>query len=439
MNENGKQPPRFAAVFIVAAAMALMAVGCLAITVCQMAEGSSGYALRQLIYCMIGLAAMAAFSLLPYQRIGRYAYILYGVTLLLLVLVFFLPAVRGSHRWINLGLVKLQPSEIAKLSLVILLAWYLRLGDHYRKLIGLLPPFVMTLVPMGLILLEPDLGTALLFLPTLYIMLFMAGAKLVHLLGIIVVATVLVAIPVTRSERGMSRPETAVRESLSYWTYAEGDETHVVSPAILAFMEYHQLQRIDGWLRQGDSDIIRGKGYHLYHSKTVLGSGKFLGRGGWETAELYFRSLPDDHTDFIFSIIGGQWGFACCMLVLVLYGVIVVLGVEIAATTHEPFGRLLAIGLIGFLICQVFINVGMTIGLLPITGMTLPFVSYGGSSLVVNCAAVGLLINIGHNRPILYSRRPFEHKEDTRPVPSHPLEQKNGAPGGAAAKRGGEA
>jgi cell division protein FtsW (lipid II flippase) len=133
--------------------------------------------------------------------------------------------------------------------------------------------------------------------------------------------------------------------------------------------------------------------------------------------------LPDDHTDFIFSIVGGQWGFLGSAAVLFLYGVIFVFGVEIAVITYDPFGRLLAVGVLALLFSQIVINVGMTMGLMPITGMTLPLVSYGGSSLVVNCAALGLLVNVGQRRPILLSKRPFEHgdRKEKPPAPYSPL------------------
>ena len=422
MTDEERRLPRLSVILMSVAPIVLMAIGCMAINVCQQAEGESGYAIKQMVYCVVGLIAMYSMALFPYQKLGRNAYVIYGGTLLMLVLVFFLPEVRGSHRWVNLGIIKLQPSEIAKLSMVLVLAWYLRLGDHYRKLIGLVPIFIMTLVPMGLILLEPDLGTCLLFLPTLYVMLFMAGAKLVHLFGIVFVATVCISVPVPQGEGDMTKKEIEVRETLCYWESGEEGDRTFVSPALLAFMKYHQLQRIDGFIRQDDSDIIRGNGYHLYHSKTVLGSGKLTGSGNWDKAQVYFQSLPDDHTDFIFSIICGQWGFICCLIIFLLYGTIVVLGAVTAISTYDPFGRLLAIGLVGLLVTQMFINTGMTIGLMPITGMTLPFVSYGGSSLVINCAAVGMLMSISSRRPLLISRTPFEHDEDTSPVPLSPLE-----------------
>ncbi|MCD4825134.1 MAG: rod shape-determining protein RodA [Phycisphaerae bacterium] len=415
--------PRFAVVFITAAMLALMLVGILAIRISEQAEGNSGFAYKQTIFAIVGVIVFAICAAVPYPKFGKAAYPLFGVTLALLVLVFFLPEVRGSHRWIDLKFFKVQPSELAKLSLIILLAWYLRFGDHYRSLVGLIPPFLLTLVPMMLILREPDLGTSLLFLPTLYVMLFMAGAKRRHLFGIVCVGTVLLFIPIPQSTASMSTDVKETRKALAYWTMGSGDSEYVVSASVLAVMKKHQLERIDGFLRQDDPRVIQGKGYHLHRSKIVLGSGKVTGRGDWAEAEIYFRMLPDDHTDFIFSIIGGQWGFVGCVILLGLYIVIFVLGVEIAYATHDAFGRLLAVGVLGLLVSQIFINVGMTMGLMPITGMTLPFISYGGSSLIINCAALGLLVNVGHRKPILLSRRPFEHKEPTAPIPYRPLEK----------------
>ena len=432
MAENGQKRLCFKSIVIVAAAMALMAIGYMSISVCQEAEGLSGYAERQLVYCGIGMFMLLFCAKVPYDLLGRYAYILFGATLLLLIVVLALPRIRGSHRWINMGFFMLQPSELAKISQIILLSWYFRLGDHYRKLRGLVLPFVLTFIPMALILLEPDLGTSLLFIPTLYVMLFVAGARLRHLLGIVAIGTIIVFMPVPRSVEGMSKSELSVRSATCYWEQGEGENKTLFSAASLAMMDHHQLQRIDGWLNQGDPDNVLGDGYHLYRSKVILGSGKYLGRGDWDTAEVYLKTLPDDHTDFIFSVIGGQWGFLFCILLLVLYSIIVLLGLEIAATTYDPFGRLLSIGMITLLISQVFINIGMTMGLLPITGMTLPLVSYGGSSLVVNCIAIGLLVNIGSKRQIYLSRHPFEHKDDSMPVPYGPVEvhgQKGGNTG----------
>ncbi|RKY26626.1 MAG: hypothetical protein DRP83_03890 [Planctomycetota bacterium] len=414
---------RLTSICIVVTTLALMGVGLAAIDVTQRAGGMTGLVARQMIYSLAAAVAFVGCAILPYQKIGRWAYILFAFTLALLVLVLFLPATRGCHRWIGFGFFQVQPSELAKLSLIILLAWYLRLGDHYRRAAGLIPPFVLTLVPMGLILREPDLGTSLLLLPTLYAMLFMAGAKARHLLSIVTVGVVVLLMPLPTQLGPLSPVDKRERVATAYWTTGPADKpTTAYSAAALTAMKIHQLKRVNGWLRQGQPDVIQGQGYQLFQSKLVLGSGKITGRGNWQHADVYFRNLPEDHTDFIFSIIAGQWGFIGCLGVFLLYGVIIVCGVEIAASTTDPFGRLLAVGVLALTVTQIFINVGMTMGLMPITGMTLPLISYGGSSLVVNCAALGLLVNIGQRRPIMLSRRPFEHDEDLSHMPYRPME-----------------
>ena len=419
---------------IILAMLALMVFGILAIHVYERSDPSvSGFAAKQAVLGAIGLLGFVAATVLPYQKLGKYAYVLFGLTLVVLALLlalprlygssevvkWIIPGVRGTHRWINLGFTRLQPSEIAKLTFIILLAWYLRHGNHYRRLSGLIVPFVLTFVPMVLVLKEPDLGTSLLFLPTLYFMLFMAGAKLRHLLGIIAAATVLLLIPVPRRVAAEMRPaELTTRRAWAYGTFIRGGNEYTVSAAALALMEAHQLRRIDGWLRQGDPEIAKDKGYQQRVSKMILAIGRLAGRDNFNDANLFFRNLPDSHTDFIFSIIGGHWGLLGCALVLLFYAVIFLFGIEIAVITYDPFGRLLAVGVLGLLLSQIVINVGMTMGLTPITGMTLPLVSYGGSSLVVNCAALGLLINIGQRRPPLLSPRPFEHREKSIPTTS---------------------
>ena len=305
---------RLTSVLIVATTLALMATGFAAINVSQQAEGTSGLVVRQMIYGCGGLVGFVFMMLIPYQKIGKYAYPLFGFMLGLLVLVLFLPANRGCQRWIGLGPIQVQPSEFAKLALIILLAWYLRIGDHYRKALGLIPPFVLTLIPMGLILREPDLGTSLLLLPTLYAMLFMAGAKIRHLLGIVLVGVIVLLFPVPRPLGNLSPLEVRQRVSTAYWVTGPAEKPDTAySAAALAAMKFHQLTRINGWLRQGSEDVIQDEGYQLFQSKIVLGSGMFTGKGNWQHGEIYFRNLPEDHTDFIFSIIAGQWGFIGCV------------------------------------------------------------------------------------------------------------------------------
>jgi len=419
---------------IIAATITLIVFGILAITASERADPTmKGFARKQTVFAVVGLSAFVVATVVPYPLFGRMAYPLFGVTLGLLVLVLFLPAIRGAHRWIDLKVLLVQPSEIAKIAFIILLAWYLRRGDHYRKLLGLAVPFVLTFVPMGLILVEPDLGTALLFLPTLYIMLFMAGAKLRHLLGIVAVATALIFLPVPHGITPEMKPaEILDREALAYWGSHESGR--LVSAAPLVKMKHHQVTRILGWLRQDEERVAKGVGYQLHQSKMILGAGCVTGQDQAARVHEYFRMLPDDHTDFIFSVVGGRWGLLGCLGVLFCYGVIFVFGVEIAVITYDPFARLLAVGVLALLFSQIFINVGMTMGLMPITGMTLPLVSYGGSSLVVNCAALGLLVNVGLRRPILLGKRPFEYgqKKDKPPAPYGPMGDSAWRPNGSA-------
>jgi rod shape-determining protein RodA len=410
---------------IILAMLVLMSIGYMAISASERADPNmQGYATKQAIFACVGLLAFIGVTLVPYQAVGRLAYPLFAITLAILVFVLMLPPIRGSRRWIDLGIIALQPSELAKISFIILLAWYLRMGDHYRKLLGLAVPFVLTFVPIGLVLIEPDLGTSLLFLPTLYIMLFMAGAKLRHLLGIVALATVLLFLPVPHTlPADMPSSQRLDHEALAYW--CDHDGGRAISAASLVKMKPHQISRIVGWLRQDQPRVVQSTGYQLHQSKMVLGAGCITGQRQDSLVNEYFRMLPDDHTDFIFSVVGGQWGLAGCVGVLLCYMLVFISGVEIAVGTYDPFGRLLAVGVMALLFSQLFINAGMTMGLMPITGMTLPLVSYGGSSLVVNCLALGLLVNVGQRRPILLGKRPFEfgEKKEKPPAPYGPFGQ----------------
>jgi len=451
---DGRNYLRYTSWPIFAAMVTLMLVGVLAIHTSERVGATpEGHTLKQMVFCVVALGAFVVGTIVPYPRVGRMAYAIFGGVLALLVLVLFLPAIRGSHRWINLGPIRLQPAELAKLAYILVMAWYLRYGDHYRRFGGLLIPFVLAFVPMGLILKEPDLGTSLLFVPTFYVMLFMAGGRKRHLIGIILAGTVLLLLPVPQRlpeapiaparpveatdrqmldyEQALGRYRSATKKheetveaarSMAYGSFEVSGSDYVVMAAPLLLLESHQLERVEGWLRQGDPEINQRIGYQLHKSKMILGGGGWRGRGDWYIEHEFFGVLPDDHTDFIFAVIAGRWGFIGALMVLALYGVIILFGLEIAASTDDPFGRLLAIGILTVIAAQVFINVGMTMGLMPITGMTLPLVSYGGSSLVVSALALGLLVNVGQHRPRSLAPKPFEHgrreTRDTRPPES---------------------
>ena len=350
-------------------------------------------------------------TLIPFQRLGRWSYVLFALSLILLVIVLLLPPTHytKARRWIDLKFIRLQPSELAKLTTIMALAWYLRYRENFRRLPGLIPPFLITLVPAVLILKEPDLGTTLLLFPTLFFMLFVAGARVRHLLTVVGVVAVVALLPVPCSLAGAGPTEAAARKSLAYWQGRIGGKEYVIVAAPLWKMKPYQIRRVQGWLRQSDDEHASDATFQLVQSKIVLGSGGLAGNRMSEALDLYIWWLPEDHTDFIFAVIGGRWGFLGCVGVILLYGVIFVCGAEIASITLDPFARLLVMGVLALLFVQIVINVGMTLGLMPITGMTLPLVSFGGSSLLVNATALGLLVNVGQHRPRNLGPSPFEH------------------------------
>jgi len=429
---------------IVAAMLALMTIGICALHVSIDTAGGSGRSVTyQTAYAAVALVAFFVASVIPYQKIGRASYAIFGICIALLIAVLFTTPIKGSARWFDLGPIKVQPSEMAKLAYILMLAWYLRRGSRYRQLRGLIVPFAVSFLPMGLILIEPDLGTSLLFLPTLYFMLFMAGAKLRHLLLILALGAAVILLPVPREvgEDALELQEKAYAASsfgpltiygvsddadapegldlpIAYVRVGVGDSVYDIQPLSIRLMRGHQMDRIKGWLRQDDEKVAIKEGFQLRWSLITLAAGGWRGpsdevdASGASAQDMYtlaLQQLPHEKTDFIFSVIAGRWGLLGCLVLLALYGVIFVFGLEISTVTDDPFGRLLAVGIVGLLLSQVMINIGMTMGLMPITGMTLPMVSYGGSSLVASCTALGLLVNVARRRAIYLSRRPFDY------------------------------
>jgi len=317
---------------------------------------------RQLIWIGIAWPAMLLATTVSYRRLRHWSPWLYLVCLVLLILVLFMPAINGSRRWLPLGLFDFQPSEPARLAFILALAHYLMHRDSQRTIRGLIPPFVMTVFPLLLILREPDLGTALLFLPILFAMLFAAGAKTSHLLAVGILGIAFL-------------------------------------PFMWMQMSLEQQSRVRMVLRQKDGGVApTGDGFHLHQSKQVLALGGLWGSISHQEPIIddpAAYQLPASRTDFILCLIGERYGIIGCALMLVLYGVIVMRGLKIASTTREPFGRLVATGIVTMVSTQALINSGMVVGLMPITGITLPMCSYGGSSLLSTCIAMGLLMNIG--------------------------------------------
>lgn len=395
---------------IVIAMTLLIALGILTIYVTDThySPGHDGpkNAAKQCMHVLVGGVAVLLILRAGYLRIARYAYVIFLVALLVLLL----PALarlthstfgglvtprNGAYRWIQLPGFQLQPSEFMKIALVLALSWYLRYRSNYRRLAGLLMPFAISLVPLALILLEPDLGTVVLLLPVLLAMLFLAGAKLLHL-GMIVLLG-LAVVPLA-------------------WGQIQGYQRARVTAVFLQSESLRQAvidnpQRYKSLVtRRQALEWAASSGYQLIHSKNAIGSGGVGGHGWGQGIYVQSGLLPDRHNDFVFALIGHQWGFLGCILVLGCYSVLVVAGARIAEATPEPLGRLLAGGITALIATQALINVAMTVGLMPITGITLPFVSYGGSSMLTNFICVALLLSVSRHRPFLLSAKPFQFR-----------------------------
>lgn len=331
---------------------------------------------RQIVWIGLALGAMLVATWIPYRNLRHYGYAALGISLILLLAVYFFPARWGSRRWIPLGLMYFQPSELAKLAYILALARYLMYRENYRQLSGLLIPFGLTMIPVALILKEPDLGTSLLFIPVLFAMLFTAGARLRHLVLIVCLGAAML-------------------------------------PALWLGMSAEQQSRITAlFLQQDGGPAPKGDGYHLHQSKQVLALGGGLGSelNGQAVDDPLAYHLPACRTDFVLCMVGERFGLVGTLATLLLYLALFGRGLLVAASTREPFGRLLAVGVIALLAGQTVVNAGMTVGLMPVTGVTLPLMSYGGSSLLFTALALGLVLNVGMRPGYEIAHDPFRFR-----------------------------
>ena len=348
---------------------------------------------KQLIFFAVAAACLAAFQTVDYRIIGTYAWVFYGgsAALILYTLVGSVIRVPGvtarnaAYNWIDFGPISLQPSELMKVAFVMVLARYLRFRSNYRTIYGLLPPFLLAAGPMLLILKQPDLGTALIFIPTLFAMLFAAGARLKHLVGVMALA--LACGPLIWL---CGLPGVPVFEHM---------------PSLI---KNYQRDRVYAMFSD-DPDTLEGTGMQQQKALIAIGSGGFFGRGPMNIPA--GRRIPERSNDMVFALVAEQFGLVGSVLVIAAYGVIFVVAIEIGGSTREPFGRLVAVGIVAMLSGQAFINLMVVTKLMPVTGVTLPFVSSGGSSLIASFMSIGLLLNVGQKRPIVMGKRVFEFEE----------------------------
>lgn len=317
-------------------------------------------AVKQVFWMMIGFGVMLVTLRFPYRVLQDWVWPLYGAVLFLLVAVLFMPARLGARRWIDLGAFSLQPSELAKVAVIIALAYLLKSRNIAREGLGSAGiPFLVAVVPLLLILKEPDLGTGLLLIPVLLAMLYVSAFRM-------------------------------------RWILIFSGLAASAAPFLYNHLKDYQKLRILTFLNP-DRDPL-GSGYNIIQSKIAIGSGGFFGKGLMEGTQTQLRFLPERHTDFIFSVVGEEGGFVACAFVLIALAVIMHRGYRIAQDCPGRFGRLLATGITTLLASQAIINVSMTMGLVPVVGMPLFFVSYGGSAMVANMFLIGLLLNIGVHR-----------------------------------------
>jgi len=353
---------------------------------------------KQLVFTSIAIAAFIIINLIHYRLLGRLSYWIYAAVLLLLTLLMIdkyiidvpdsLIAERNNaYRWIRIPVIGLniQPSEICKLAYILALAWYLRYRSNYRNFSSLLGPFALTLLPMILILLEPDLGTVMLMMPIFFTLLFLAGARVKHLVIIILLAVLVSPLLWLNMKNYQKTRISSIL--LQYGWFREKAEQHPKLANILVDSNFSMRRWENDW------------GYHLIRSKYSVASGRTKGYGFAKGPFVKYDFLPERHNDFIFAIIAHQWGFFGAVFILAVYLIFIICGLEIATSNTEPFAKLAAAGIVAMFVVEVLVNVGMTVGLMPITGLTLPLVSYGGSSLLVSMTAVGILNNIGRRRP----------------------------------------
>ncbi len=323
----------------------------------------AGYAKRQLVWCGIGLLGLVFLIVVDYRRLRPLIWPLYGILIALLVgLLVQGQFIKGARSWYGLGFFNLQPAEPGKIILILVMAHYLASRmDRFRGLFHTIVPLMIAGLPMGLILIQPDLGSALVFVPVVGAMFWVAGIR-----KWVVVLFILAGVGVAAAGYPHLKP--------------------------------YQQQRVLTFLNP-EADRL-GKGYNIIQSQTAMGSGQLAGKGWGRGTQTNFRFLPEFHTDFIFPTVGEQFGFVGGSTVLGLMVLLIGLMIRQAQRVPDLFGLLIITGLATMLATHIVFNIGMTIGMLPVTGLPLPFFSYGGTFMLTCMAAIGLTVGIGARREL---------------------------------------
>ncbi len=385
---------------------------------------------KQLLWFIFGFVLMIAVTFINYKILGEYSLHIYiGLLLILLFTAIFGTPVRNTRAWLDLGVFSFQPSEFMKLGLILILAKYLELRERdIKNFRELLVPTVLTLFPVLIILKQPDFGTAMIFIPILFTLLFVGGADVSHLLSIITIAVIALVVPMILTYREWVGEEgsnfildffkdinllfivsgilllIAVTSFVLHFFFIKKYYRRIYIPAtvlslgvffsviIQYFLKDYQKKRILVFLNPNLDP--HGSGYNIIQSKIAVGSGGFLGKGFLNGSQAQLGFLPEKTSDFIFSVVAEEWGFLGSIIIIILLSVIVFRGIQIALGSKDKFGALLASGITSIFFYHIFINIGMALGIMPVTGLPLCFVSYGGSNLLMSMISIGILINI---------------------------------------------
>ncbi len=391
---------------------------------------NNGLYRKQLLWFIFGFILMIGLAIVNYQSLGEFSLHIYVILIILLIITtIFGTPVRNTRAWLNFGVFSIQPSEFMKLGLVIILAKYLEIRERdITRLRELVVPALLTFIPMLIILKQPDFGTAIIFIPILLTMLFVGGADISHLLSIVLIATIAMVVPMVLTYRewigaegsnflldffqdvnlllvvsGVLLLVTLVTFVLHFFSvkkflrkiYIPGAVISLglmTSVVIQKLFKVYQKRRILVFLNP-DLDP-QGSGYNIIQSKIAIGSGGFFGKGFLKGSQSQLGFLPEKSSDFIFSVVAEEWGFFGALVLLALFGFIIFRCVQTAFESKDKFGALLASGIGTILFFHILINIGMAVGIMPVTGLPLCFVSYGGSNLMMSMICIGIMLNI---------------------------------------------
>ena len=387
---------------LLAAVLILVCIGILAVYSATQTDqpGFEGIWSKQLLSLAIGLAGLVVAVIVPYRYLEAFAWPIYGLSLVLLVVVLLGPKHMNTHRWIRLGGQMFQPSEIAKLATIFALAKLIYKKDLGRAgFLGILLPLAIVVVPLGLVLVEPDLGTSLSFGALFIAMIFWQGYPVKNILYLLSPVLSMVAVFSMPSWIGfmilllLSFWFFRMKFKHASWILVLNTVIGSITPFLWQGLKDYQRMRIMIFLNPGIDP--RGAGWHVLQSKIAVGSGGFWGQGFLKGTQKKLSFLPEQHTDFIFATFGEEFGFIGTMVILSLFIALFIFGIKIAVNAKDLFGTLLAFGITVMITLQAIINMSVSVGVIPTKGLPLPFISFGGSSVLVMLTSVGILLNIG--------------------------------------------